>query len=126
MSAVSEAFTIDSTPEASGDIEVAVFEGEAVLFHEPTGSVHRLNATTAAVWLSCDGETTAAQIIDDLSGMFIGDRDQISSAVFEALEQLRACGLLGQPSSQPTFRLAPDESEPASDGSTVIACPPDY
>lgn len=126
MSAVPEAFTVDSTPAASGDVEVAVFEGEAVLFHEPTGSVHRLNATTAAVWLSCDGETTVAQIIDDLSGMFLGNRDQISAAVFEALEQLLSKGLLVGLEWMPNMAMMPDPPAPASDGSLVIACPPDY
>jgi hypothetical protein len=45
---------------------------ENVVFDPETETVHLLNATAMAIWVLCDGETTADEMIDaicDLSGL---------------------------------------------------------
>lgn len=45
---------------------------ENVVFDPETDTVHLLNATAMAIWVLCDGETTADEMIDaicDLSGL---------------------------------------------------------
>ena len=63
-------FAPDDRPEAIADVEVAVFEGEAVLFDVNASMVHHLNAVPAATWLCCDGETTVADMLDELIETF--------------------------------------------------------
>ena len=63
-------FAPSDTPLGVDGVETAVFDGEAVLFHEGASMVHRLNAVAGAVWLLCDGETTVASMPDELAEVF--------------------------------------------------------
>ena len=118
-------FPDDSMPLGVDDVETAVFEGEAVLFRESTRSVHRMNALAGAVWVMCDGETTVAGMVDELAELFDTDATALHPGVLEALEQLAEVKLLQGMSDEPTVVLTPVDEE-ASDGSRIIACPPDY
>ncbi len=118
-------FPDSATPAAVDGVETAVFEGEAVLYREATGTIHRLGAVAGAVWVSCDGATTVEQMVDDLCEAFGSDRDELAAHVQDALGHLADEGLLDGNDGPAHIRFEP-LSEPASDGSRVIACPPDF
>lgn len=117
-------FHDDTTPLAVDDTETALFEGEAVVFRAGTRQIHRLNSTAAAVWVCCDGETTVAEMVDELAEVFGVSIDEAGPRVQEALEQLASLGLLAGDRAEPTMVITDDELR-ASDGSRVISCPPD-
>ncbi len=114
-------FAPDDRPEAIADVEVAVFEGEAVLFDVNASMVHHLNAVPAATWLCCDGETTVAEMIDELVETFAltepTDIETLTTAVHDSLARFASEGLLvGRPRAaritmEPVPELADDGTE---------------
>jgi hypothetical protein len=110
-------------PEAVADVEVAVFEGEAVLFDVHASMVHHLNAVPAATWLCCDGKTTVAELIDELVDTFSvsapGDIDMLTTAVHESLARFASEGLLvGRPqATRVTMEPVPQR---AGDGTEIF------
>jgi hypothetical protein len=112
-------------PVAVEQVETAIFDGEAVLFRESTGTIHQLGAIAGAVWVSCDGDTTVAAMLDELGELFGLAPAELAAQVDEALSQLAGEGLLVG-FDAPTRVQLESLAEPASDGSRVIACPPDY
>lgn len=112
-------------PLGVDDVETAVFEGEAVLFRESTRAIHRLNALAGAVWVMCDGETTVTDMVGELAEAFDTDAAELHPKVLEALAQLAEVNLLQGMSDDPAVVMTPVD-EHASDGSRIIACPPDY
>ena len=49
------AFAPSDTPLGVDGVDTAVFDGEAVLFHESAAMVHRLNAVAGAVYADAGG-----------------------------------------------------------------------
>ncbi len=117
-------FAADVRPLAVDDTETALFEGEAVVFREATKSIHRLNASAAAVWVCCDGETTVAEMVAELAEVFATDEAETEQVVLEALEQLAELDLLVRPNPNPIVTVTRVD-DTASDGSRIIGCPPD-
>jgi hypothetical protein len=91
-------FDAHDRPTAIDDVEVALFEGEAVLFDVDASMVHHLNAVPAATWLCCDGETTVAQMIAELADAFEveepADLGALTAAVHDSLTRFATEGLL--------------------------------
>jgi hypothetical protein len=56
-----------------------------------------LNRTAAAVWDSCDGRTTAEQMIRDLTAAHDADAALIAEDVHRTLGKLAELGLVGDP-----------------------------
>ena len=117
-------FAPSDTPLGVDGVETAVFDGEAVLFHESAAMVHRLNAVAGAVWLLCDGETTVASMPDELAEVFGVPAGDLVDPIGEALDGLAAAGLLvGQDRTDPP---APRARAPrAADGTPILVAPPD-
>ncbi len=111
-------------PVGVEDVELAVFEGEAVLFRESTRMVHRLNAVAASVWLLCDGETAVGAMAAELSQLFGHEPDALVDGIHQALGQLADEGLLAgfEAPLRAHLELAEDV---ADDGSRVLRPPPD-
>lgn len=90
-------FGPDDRPEATGDVDVAVFDGAAVLFDAATTTVHRLDGFTAGVWMSCDGRRDVGQIAAELDEVFGPASDAVDDGrarVDESLSVLADHGLL--------------------------------
>jgi hypothetical protein len=117
-------FAADARPLAVGDTETALFEGEAVVFREATKSIHRLNASAAAVWVCCDGETTVADMVDELADVFAISAHETERTVLEALGQLAEVGLLADTDAPPSITITGIE-EQLDDDTRIISCPPD-
>ena len=117
-------FAPSDTPLGVDGVETAVFDGEAVLFHESAAMVHRLNAVAGAVWLLCDGETTVASMPDELAGVFGVPAGDLVGPIDEALDGLAAAGLLVGRAGPVHLPLVP-EPRRAADGTPILVAPPD-
>ena len=117
-------FADSDLPLGVGDVETAVFEGEAVLFRESTRMVHRLNTVAGSVWLLCDGATPVGAMAVELGELFGVAPAGVRAGVQQALQQLADEGLLvgfQPPIRQPLEPL----DEVAPDGSRILTAPPD-
>ena len=117
-------FAAAARPLAIDDTETALFEGEAVVFREATKSIHRLNASAAAVWVCCDGETTVAEMVAELGEVFATSANETEQVVLEALGQLAELGLLAGTGAPPSISITGIE-EQLDDGTRIVSCPPD-
>lgn len=122
-------FSATDTPVAVDGVEIAVFEGEAVLFDETSSMLHRLGAIAGAVWLCCDGDTDVATIIEELAGTFDLEPGEVTPVVYETLERFAEEGLLdghAAPTRMVMTSLAPTaEPTDADDGTEILTVPPD-
>jgi hypothetical protein len=117
-------FAASDTPLGVDGVETAVFDGEAVLFHESASMVHRLNAVAGAVWLLCDGETTVSVMADELAEVFAVAPTDLAEPIGEALDNLAAAGLLVGRDGPVHLPLVPEPSR-AADGTPILVAPPD-
>lgn len=118
-------FGPDDRPTGADDVEIAVFEGEAVLFHESAKMVHLLNAVAGATWLCCDGDTTVTGIVDELVELFGDDIDRptLTDSVHDALERFADEGLLTDQAAP--IRLPLRRIPQTADDGTEILTPDD-
>jgi hypothetical protein len=117
-------FAPSDTPLGVDGVEAAIFDGEAVLFHESAAMVHRLNAVAGAVWLLCDGETTVASMPGELAEVFGVPAGDLVDPIGEALDGLAAAGLLVGEDAPVHLPLVP-EPRRAADGTPILVAPPD-
>jgi hypothetical protein len=120
-------FRSEVRPSGITDVELAVFEGEAVLFDVQASMVHHLNAVAGATWLCCDGETSVAEMIDELAEIFSitgqVDVEALADAVRDSLEQFAAQGLLVDRPVPARFTTTLDPVL-AADGTEILPAPP--
>jgi hypothetical protein len=117
-------FSATDTPAAIDGVEVAVFDGEAVLFDASSSMVHRLGAIAGAVWLCCDGSTDVAMMIEELTDIFQLPGSELAGAVHETLERFADEGLLAGHHRSTRLGLTP-ETTVADDGTAILTGPPD-
>jgi hypothetical protein len=123
--AVTEAvFARDDRPAGIDGVETTVFDGEAVLFHEATSMLHRLGAVAAAAWLLADGETTVDSMIGEIAEAFDATAADVEAPLDEALASLAGEGLLVGHDGPMRVHLQPVD-DVASDGTKILAAPPD-
>lgn len=80
-------------------VATARFEDEAVLYEIATSSLHRLNATAAAVWDACDGTQDVDAIVAALATTYPQvPVVEVAAGVHSVLEELAASGLVTSPS----------------------------
>jgi hypothetical protein len=117
-------FSATEAPAAIEGVEVAMFDGEVVLFDPGSAMLHRLGAIAGAVWLCCDGSTDVATMVDELAETFGMDRAETTQIVHDALETFADEGLLH--GRDPVTRTAL-EPEPtlAADGTEILIAPAD-
>jgi len=106
------------------DVELAVFDGEAVLFDVQASMVHHLNGVAGATWLCCDGDTSVAAMIDELADIFSvvdpAERDALAIAVHDSLARFAHEGLLADRPRPGRLTMTPDPVR-AADGTEVVA-----
>jgi hypothetical protein len=117
-------FSDTDTPTAIDGVEIAVFEGEAVLFDEASSMLHHLGAIAGAVWLCCDGSTDVAAMTAELAAVFHAEPSEIAVVVHETLHRFAAEGLLVGDDTPPPVTLTSERSV-ADDGTEILTGPPD-
>jgi hypothetical protein len=112
-------------PLGRDDVETALLDGEFLVSHESTRTVHRLNSTTGAVWSLCDGETTVEAMAHELGEIFAMEPADLTDDILRALDQIAAAGLLvGIDAASPQSDVDPNEIR-TPDGSRMLIAPPD-
>ena len=118
-------FGAHDRPLARNDVETTLVDGEFVVSHESGRLMHRLNSSTGAVWLLCDGETTVEAMAFELGEIFVMKPAELTDDVLRALDQIAAVGLLvGIDATIPHLDVDPNEVL-ISDGSRMLIAPPD-
>jgi hypothetical protein len=83
-----------AVPRRSTAITWVELDGEAVLYDEATGAMHRLNLPATAVWVCCDGSASLDELIGDLSEAFLTSAEAIEQEVTGLVRDLVSQGLL--------------------------------
>ncbi|HYY08434.1 MAG TPA: HPr-rel-A system PqqD family peptide chaperone [Actinomycetota bacterium] len=73
---------VDERPQVRDDLAVVELDGEAVIYDERNGDLHRLNPTATVVFSLLDGSATLEELARDLGEAY-------SIPVVELEEQLR-------------------------------------
>lgn len=76
------------------ELIIKELDGELAVYDEREHRAHELNATAAAVWRKCDGETPLEQIASEIAAETELPQDE--EIVRMALDQLSRAGLLEQ------------------------------
>lgn len=81
-------------PRARPDLTVVELDGEAVIYDEISGDLHRLNPTASIVFSFLDGSATPEELAGDLAGAYDRPVAEITAQVRELVDQLAASHLL--------------------------------
>lgn len=74
-------------------------DGELLIYDQARDKAHCLNETAAAIWLNCDGRTSASEISESLASKNGGTVNE--GLVWLGLEELRRKHLLEEPAAWP-------------------------
>ena len=80
-------------PTRSEGLRTAV-DGDQITITDHNGRVHRLNPTAYALWVLCDGETTAIEMADAVRSLFGIDGRTAMHDVAAALQRFDEEGLV--------------------------------
>ncbi len=81
-------------PRRRRDLEIVNRPGEHLIYDPADGTLHRLNASSMALWENCDGTTTVDEMITAVAEVTATDRELITLEVHDALERFRSLGLI--------------------------------
>jgi Coenzyme PQQ synthesis protein D (PqqD) len=76
------------------DLTVVELDGEAVVYDEDRGDLHRLNPTATIVFGLCDGTSTITQMSSDISEAFGVPPDEVERQVRSLIRAFRKARLL--------------------------------
>jgi hypothetical protein len=81
-------------PKRRIDVNVRILDGEVVVLDRQAGLIHQLNQTASYIWDRCDGQSTVAEIANQLAAAFDVDVNTAVHDVTTALMQLQRLGLI--------------------------------
>ena len=119
-------------PRRRDDVQVEELDGEAVLYDQRSGSVHRFNNTTLMIWDGCSGSQTPRDIAAGLVGPHsisidealkvvdsviaeLEDRDLLQHRTAEDQELLSSVGVNAEPPKQSMSTIGPASSVQRAD-----------
>jgi Coenzyme PQQ synthesis protein D (PqqD) len=82
-----------SVPKVKEDLVFVEIDGESVVLDRVSGNLHHLNATASALFVSCDGQVTEAELVAELAEVFGAPADVVARDVAMLLEQFHFSGL---------------------------------
>lgn len=80
-------------PSHCPDLTVVVIEDDIVIL-DRDGQLHVLTSTAAEIWRRCDGASSVADIVDNLSRSYRVADGPIGRDIAEFLQRLLALGLV--------------------------------
>ena len=83
-----------SVPTPRSDLNTRLIEEEVVILDRANGTVHRLNATAAAIWNLCDGQRSAPVIAEQISATYELDPGDALREVSRTIADFERLGLL--------------------------------
>jgi len=81
-------------PKRRVDVNVRMVDGEVVVLDRQSDLIHQLNHTASYIWGRCDGQSTVAEIANQLAAAFQVDADTAVQDVATTIRQLHSIGLL--------------------------------
>jgi hypothetical protein len=81
-------------PKRRADVNVRIVDGEVVVLDRQSNLIHQLNHTASYIWDRCDGQSTVAEIANQLAAVFDVDANTASQDVATTIMQLHSRGLL--------------------------------
>jgi Coenzyme PQQ synthesis protein D (PqqD) len=81
-------------PKRRSDVRVRVVDGEAVILDSDRGLIHQLNNTAYYIWEGCDGNSTVAEIAQQLAVVFSADPQTAADDAATLILQFQSLGLL--------------------------------
>jgi hypothetical protein len=113
------------------DLVVEELDGEALVYDEIDGSLHRLDTIATLVWSCLDGTVSVSQLAAEFSEAFDTDRTTVEHDLLATIRTLRDEGLLmesGVASGAPNRRSAGEDTalahESATDDPRLVLPPP--
>jgi Coenzyme PQQ synthesis protein D (PqqD) len=81
-------------PQRRADVNVRIVDGEVVVLDRRSNLIHQLNPTASYIWDRCGGQSTVAEIADQLAAAFDVDAKKAIQDVATTITQLQSRGLL--------------------------------
>ena len=81
-------------PKRRVDVNVRMVDGEVVVLDRQSDLIHQLNHTASYIWDRCDGQSTVAEIANQLAAAFHVDVHTAVQDVATTIRQLHSLGLL--------------------------------
>ena len=81
-------------PKRRVDVNVRMVDGEVMVLDRQSDLIHQLNHTASYIWDRCDGQSTVAEIANQLAAAFHVDADTAVQDVATTIRQLHSLGLL--------------------------------
>jgi Coenzyme PQQ synthesis protein D (PqqD) len=88
-------------PKRRTDVNVRMIDGEVVVLDRQAGLIHQLNQTASYIWDRCDGQSTVAELADQLAVAFDVDANTAVHDVATLIVQLHRLGLIESPNNMP-------------------------
>lgn len=88
-------------PKRRVDVNVRMVDGEVVVLDRQSDLIHQLNHTASYIWDRCDGQSTVAEIANQLAAAFHVHADTAVQDVATTIRQLHSLGLLESLSNLP-------------------------
>ncbi|HUF60085.1 MAG TPA: PqqD family protein [Actinomycetota bacterium] len=85
---------IEERPQTRADLTVVELDGEAVIYDEMNGDLHRLNPTATLVFSLLDGSSTVEDLALDIAKAYGMPVDEITAQVRELADRFAASHLL--------------------------------
>lgn len=86
--------SVAQRPCVRDDLTVVELDGDAVIYDERNGDVHRLNPTATLVFSMLDGSTTLDELARDLGEAYAQPVDRIGAQLRELVAQFDESDLL--------------------------------
>ena len=88
-------------PKRRVDVKVRMVDGEVVVLDRQSDLIHQLNHTASYIWDRCDGQSTVAEIANQLAAAFHVDAHTAVQDAVTTISQLHSLGLLEALSNLP-------------------------
>ena len=88
-------------PKRRVDVNVRMVDGEVVVLDRQSDLIHQLNHTASYIWDRCDGQSTVAEIANQLAAAFHVDAHTAVQDAVTTIRQLQSLGLLESLSNLP-------------------------
>jgi PqqD family protein of HPr-rel-A system len=88
-------------PQVRDDLMVVELDGEAVVYDEVTGDLHKLNPSATLVFDLCDGTSTVREMASDIAAAASLPPEQIEPEIRALIRFFKQAGLLVGSSGSP-------------------------
>lgn len=89
----------EESPQARSDVLYRELADGGLIYDSTSKHVHHLNETAALVWRACQRGAHPGEMVEELIGKYVVDKQQALTDVHAAVQRLRDGGLLLAPAT---------------------------